>query len=63
PRWSSAGEYCVKFLVLTRKPADQIAVPKLHQAFLAREARSRLISVLHAAGVPSYASDLNGSSQ
>jgi hypothetical protein len=41
PRWNSAGECCVKFRVLTRKPADQIAVSKLHQAFLVREARSR----------------------
>jgi len=26
PQWNSAGECCVKLRVLTRKPADQIAV-------------------------------------
>ena len=36
PQWNSVGECCVKLRVLTRKPADQIAVSKLHQTFLSR---------------------------
>src|SRR5262245_42525447 len=53
PRWNSAGERCVKFRILTRKPADEIAV--IEPASRVPDTRGTIAPHLIPARVPSYA--------